>query len=315
MMWFKRRNRRDFLRATAQGISFTALAATFPKASRSALLARPIMIGGRDTLEEQLLTTLTIQLLNQAGIPTQHVPGLDTLTLRRRLEEGTIDLYWEFTWVGLSVHNGVQERLKSYETYDAVTALDSRRGIVWLDPARVNLAPTLGVRRELVEATGVTGISDLAEIVAKITLHPLTIAIADNFRADAKDGFIALQRAYGFKWPSDAVLALGNRSVYDVLRLKQADVGIVQRTKPYIITYNLVALEDEREFFLPYVLAPVMRQSLAQEQLLLIEKLNALAKLIDDRSMRQLSAAIDGKENSMNEVTENFLKTTGLIKS
>ncbi len=302
--------RREFLRAS------TALAvavATFPITSFAAVApSRPLIIAGRDTPEERILTTLTIQLLNQNGFQTQHVPGLDTITLRRRLEEGTIDLYWEYTWIGLSVHNGVQERLKSQETYDATVALDSRRGLVWLDPIKANIAPTLGMRRDFAEAAGIEGIESLAEIVIKATPRALTITISDNFRSDAKDGFIALQRAYGFKWPSDAVFPLGNRSVYEVLRSKSADVGIVQRTNPYIISYDLVALEDEREFFVPYILAPVMRQPMAQERPLMVEKLNALAKAIDDRAMRRLTTAVDINRQPINDVAENFLKTLGL---
>ena len=50
-----------------------------------------------------------------------------------------------------------------------------------------------------------------------------------------------------------------------------------------------VALEDEREFFVPYILAPVMRQPIAQERPVMVEKLNALAKAVDDRAMRRRS--------------------------
>jgi len=302
--------RRDFLRTTT---ALAFMGAIFPAISLAATPSRPIMVAGRDTPEERLLTTLTIQLLNNSGFPTQHVPGLDTITLRRRLEEGTIDLYWEYTWIGLSVHNGVQERLKSQETYDATVALDSRRGLVWLDPIKANISPTLGMRRDFAEAAGIEGIESLAEVVTKATPRALTIAIPSNFRSDAKDGFIALQRAYGFKWPSDAVVSLENRSVYEVLRSKGADVGIVQRTNPYITSYDLVALEDEREFFVPYILAPVMRQSIAQERPVVVDKLNALARAIDDRAMRRMTAAVDINRQPVNDVAENFLKTLGLI--
>jgi len=302
--------RRDFLRTTT---ALAVMAVISPAISLAATASRPIIVAGRDTPEEQILTALTLQLLNNSGFPTQHVPGLDTITLRRRLEEGTIDLYWEYTWIGLSVHNGVQERLKSQETYDATVALDSRRGLVWLDPVRANIAPTLGMRRDFAEAAGIEGIESLAEVVTKATPRALTIAIPSNFRSDAKDGFIALQRAYGFKWPSDSVVPLENRSVYEVLRSKGADVGIVQRTNPYIISYDLVALEDEREFFVPYILAPVMRQSVAQERPAMVEKLNALTKSIDDRAMRRMTTAIDINRQPVNDVAENFLKTLGLV--
>jgi|GEM_PF-6464189 len=302
--------RRDFLRTTT---ALAVMAAVSPTISLAATASRPIIVAGRNSPEEQILTSLTLQLLNQSGFPTQHVPGLDTITLRRRLEEGTIDLYWEYTWIGLSVHNGVQERLKSQETYDATVALDSRRGLVWLDPVKANIAPTLGMRRDFAEAAGIDGIESLAEVVTKATPRALTIAIPSNFRSDAKDGFIALQRAYGFKWPSDAVVPLENRSSYEVLRSKGADVGIVQRTNPYITSYDLVALEDEREFFVPYILAPVMRQSLAQEKPLMVEKLNSLTKAIDDRAMRRMTTAVDINRQPINDVAENFLKTLGLV--
>lgn len=63
---------------------------------------------------------------------------MGTKIVRAALENGEVDLYWEYTGTSLITFNKVMERLSPEETYSRVKELDGEKGLVWLAPSAAN---------------------------------------------------------------------------------------------------------------------------------------------------------------------------------
>ena len=204
------------------------------------------------------MAEMTSQLLNAKGFQVETRSGFDTNALRQAQEAGHIDLYWEYTGTSLREFNKVTERLTPAETYNRVKQLDAQKGLVWLEPSRVNNTYALAMRRADATAKGISTISDLAAKV--LQGERLAFASTSEF-FERSDGLRPLEQAYGFEFARDRVVRVDIDLIYQMLRnLAFIDVGLVFATDGRIPAYDLLVLKDDRKFFPDYSMAPVVRR-------------------------------------------------------
>jgi len=82
-----------------------------------------------------------------------------------------------------------------------------------------------------------------------------------------------------------------------------------------ISAFDLVLLEDDRQLFPPYQVAPVVRQELLAAQPEVQEVLNNLSPLITDEVMRSLNYQVTGEQQEPEAVAEAFLVESGVLES
>jgi osmoprotectant transport system substrate-binding protein len=90
------------------------------------------------------------------------------------------------------------------------------------------------------------------------------------------------------------------------------DVGLVFSTDGRIKAYDLLVLEDDRQFFPSYLLTPVVRQRTLEQHPRLAGELEALAARLDSATMAELNAMVDVRGRSVDEVALAFLRSHGL---
>jgi osmoprotectant transport system substrate-binding protein len=272
--------------------------------------AQTVVVGGKNFTEQQIMAEMTSQLLQAKGFKTDKRAGLGTAPLRQAQEAGQVDVYWEYTGTSLITFNKVADKLDAGATYAKVKELDAAKGLVWLNPSKANNTYGLAMRKADADAKGIKTLSDLA---AKVKGGD-ALKLASNAEFYARpDGLAPLQQAYGFEFGRENVVRMDTGLVYQALRDKQVDVGLVFATDGRIPAFDFVVLGDDKGYFPSYALTPVVRKETLDKNPKLAEILNGLAAKLDDASMAKLNASVDVDKKSIEEVAAGFLKAQTLI--
>lgn len=272
--------------------------------------ADEIVVGGKNFTEQQLLSSMTAQLLEANGFEVDNRAGMGSAAVRQAMENGQIDVYWEYTGTSLITYNKVEEKLNADETYARVKDLDAEKGIVWLEPSAANNTYALAMRKAEAEELGITTLSDLAARVQNE--NDLTLASNAEWYA-RPDGFKPLQETYEFDMSRDQVKRMDTGLVYEALKNGDVNVGLVFATDGRIPAFDFVTLEDDKGFFPAYALAPVVRDEVLEAHPEIGELLNALSAKLDDATMATLNARVDVDKETIEAVAESFLSEHGMM--
>jgi len=272
--------------------------------------AQNIVVGGKNFTEQQIMSQMTAQLLQAKGFKVDVKAGMGSAVVRQAQESGQIDVYWEYTGTSLITYNKINDRMSAADTYAKVKELDAAKGLVWLNPSKANNTYSLAMNQDDAKKQGIVTISDLAAKVkggAKLTF-------ASNAEFYARpDGLKPLEQAYGFEFPRDNVKRMDTGLVYQALKEKQVDVGLVFATDGRVPAFNFVVLKDDKGFFPNYALTPVVRKQVLDANPKLAEYLNALSAKLDDATMARLNASVDVDKKTVEDVARTFLKEQGLV--
>jgi osmoprotectant transport system substrate-binding protein len=254
---------------------------------------------------------MTVELLKAKGFSPDRKAGMGSAAVRAALENGQIDVYWEYTGTGLGVFNKIPDKFSSAEeAYKRIKEVDAPKGIVWLNMSPVNNTYAFAMNRDQAQKLNIVTMSDLAKAVkggAKLTF-------ASNAEFYARpDGLPGWQTAYGFEFDRDNVKRMDTGLVYSALKDRQVDVGVVFATDGRIPAFNFVVLKDDKHYAAPYNLTPVVRKEILDKYPKIADPLNALAAKLNDETMAKLNASVDVDKKTVEEVADGFLKSNGLI--
>jgi len=286
-----------------------ATLATLPVAARAQPVPPRVVVGGKNYTEQLLIAAITNQYLGAKGFSVDLRTGLGTAALRQAQEAGQVDLYWEYTGTSLITFNKVTDKLDAAATYARVKELDAAKGLVWLKPSRANNTYALAMRRADAQVKGVASLSDLA---TKVSAGALKFGCNAEFYSRA-DGLAPLQQAYGFQFGRENVVRMDTGLVYQALRDKQVDVGLVFATDGRIPAFDFVVLRDDKGYFPDYAMTPVVRKAVLDAHPNLAGLMDALSARLDDQVMSRLNAQIDVEKRTVEQVAGDFLKAEGLI--
>ena len=273
--------------------------------------AQTIVVGGKAFTEQQIMTAMTVELLKARGFSPKREAGMGSAAVRAALENGQVDVYWEYTGTGLGVFNKITDKFASAEdTYKRIKEVDAAKGLVWLNPSQVNNTYGFAMNRDQAQKLNIVTVSDLAKAVkggAKLTF-------ASNAEFYARpDGLPGWQTAYGFEFDRDNVKRMDTGLVYSALKDRQVDVGVVFATDGRIPAFNFVVLKDDKHYAPWYNLTPAVRKEILDKYPKIAEPLNALAAKLNDETMAKLNASVDVDKKTVEEVASGFLKSNGLI--
>ena len=273
-------------------------------------MAQNIVVGGKNFTEQQIMSQMTAQLLQAKGFKPDVKAGMGSAVVRQAQENGQIDVYWEYTGTSLITYNKINDRLSPADTYAKVKELDAAKGLVWLNPSKANNTYSLAMNADDAKKQGIVSISDLAAKVkggAKLTF-------ASNAEFYARpDGLKPLEEKYGFEFPRENVKRMDTGLVYQALKERQVDVGLVFATDGRIPAFHFVMLKDDKNFFPNYALTPVVRKQVLDANPKLADLLNALSAKLDDATMARLNASVDVDKKTVEDVAKTFLKEQGLV--
>jgi osmoprotectant transport system substrate-binding protein len=279
-------------------------------ASSPYAFAQRIVVGGKAFTEQRLLTEMTSQLLKANGFEPDSRGGMGSGLVRQAIENGQIDVYWDYTGTVLNIAHKINDRMSAQEGYNRVKNLDAAKDIIWLDASEVNNTYALGMLAARSDEVNVKSISDLAAAIR--SGKKLTIGVNTEFAA-RPDGLPGVQKAYDFQVPVDDIKKMDFGLSFQALRDRQVDAAMVTSTDGRIIAFNLVVLKDDKAFFPFYLLAPIARKPVLDANPKLAGLLNSLAKKLDSETMIKLNAQVDVEKRSVEDVAGSFLKSQNMM--
>lgn len=268
-----------------------------------------IVVASKQFTEGRLLSEIMAQLLEaRTDLKVERRMDLGgTRIVFDALKAGEIDAYPEYTGTGLLEILG-QPRVGGAQATYAKVKEDFAKDfdLVWLEPMGFNNSYALTMTRKRAEELGITRISDLAS-------HPdLRMGISLEFLNRA-DGWKALVEAYGLDFPD--LRGMQHGLAYEAISQGQIDVTDTYTTDGKLERYDLVVLEDDRDFFPPYYAAPVVRGEVLRQHPEVAKALDLLAGSLTDAEVQKLNYRIEEGKESFRDVARSFLESRGLVKA
>jgi osmoprotectant transport system substrate-binding protein len=277
----------------------------------SAVCAQTIVVGGKAFTEQQIMTAMTVALLKAKGFTPDRKAGMGSAAVRSALENGQIDVYWEYTGTALQVFNKITDKFDSADAaYKKIKEVDGAKGIVWLDMSPANNTYAFAMNADDAKKRGIVTMSDYAKAVKADP--KLTFASNAEFYS-RPDGLPGWQKTYGFEIDRDNVKRMDTGLVYQALKDRQVDSGVVFATDGRIPAFNFVVIKDDKNYAPPYNMTPVVRKEIADKNPKLVAALNAVSAKLNNETMARLNASVDVDKKTPEEVAEAFLKQNGLI--
>ena len=273
----------------------------------TAAAARPVIVASKPFGESYLLCEMFAQLLEARGFRVDRRAGLGATEIAfAALRADAIDVYPEYTGTGLLAILGDTARRTPYDAFGLVSSEFARRfGVRWLPPLGFENTYAVSVTRATAARFGLTTLSDLARVAPQ-----LRAGLTADFIGRA-DGLPGLSRAYGLRFREVRPLVAGLK--YQALASGNVDVIDGYSTDGLIARYDLVVLEDDRQFFPPYQAAALVSAGLAREIPEAIAALTALSGRIDERTMRSLNRRLEVDGVPVGVVARDALDSLGLL--
>ncbi|WP_280569147.1 glycine betaine ABC transporter substrate-binding protein [Chromohalobacter sp. 296-RDG] len=270
----------------------------------------PIVVGGLNYTEHLILTSATVQLLKANDYSVEKRDGLGTSVLRQAQKNGQVDLYWEYTGNSVILFHDQPQPDNAAETYATAKRLDAEKGLVWLNPSDTNNTYALAMREADADKRDIHTLSDLAE--AMNDGADLTLASNAEFYA-RDDGLRPLQKAYDFRFPRSNVKRMDSGLTYNALRDGEVDVALVFATDGRNGAFDFEVLDDDKQFFPVYQLAPVVREETLDAHPDLRSVLNEMSATLNDSTLIDLNRRVDVDDQNIEKVAHDFLTENDLL--
>lgn len=267
-----------------------------------------VSVASKDFAEQYILGEMYALLLEDAGFEVDRRGALGgTPILHEALLNDELDIYPEYTGTGLLTVLGMDVMSDPGAVFDTVSdAYAEEYGLVWLAPAPMNNTQAIAMTAERASELGISTFSDLAAQAGDLVL------VSPPEFVEREDGLPGLQAVYGgFEFANVLTVDPGLR--YQTLNSGDADVTVAFGTDGELFAFGLTVLEDDKGMFPPYQVAPVVRQSVLDENPEIADILDELAPLLTDDTMQELNNRVTGGGEEPAAVAKSFLEENNLI--
>ena len=265
-----------------------------------------IKITHKDYTEQRITGQVMALYLQSKGYETEVTELSGTMLCYTALKNENVDLYAEFTGSAYGAIFKQTEIIGVQETFDYVKAQSEEQdGITWLEPLGWNNTYVLSLRAETADEYNLKNISDLAAVAGEFVLG------SDDEFINRADGLPGLQALYGGLEFADEV-SMDQGLTYAALKDGEIDVNSSYSTDGRIAKFNLVNLEDDKNFFPPYYVTPILRMEYAEENPEVVAALKELGGNWTEAEMQIYNLMVDEGE-SVTAVAELMLKDAGLM--
>ena len=273
--------------------------------------AAPVVVASKPFGESYILAEMFSQLLESRGIAVERRAGLGATEIAfGALRTNAIDVYPEYTGTGLLAilqdTLDVAMRTDARATFAYVARVfEERYGVRWLAPLGFQNGYAIAVRRETATQYQIRTLTDLARAGGE-----LTAGFTSDFigRPDGLDG---LSREYGLRLK--AVRPLAPAVKYAAIAERAVDVIDGYSTDGLLARYDLVTLDDDRNFFPPYQAAAILSPRLSAERSDAISVLSLLSGRLDEGRMRTYNRRVEVDGEGIRAVAADALRELGLV--
>ncbi|MCW8485281.1 glycine betaine ABC transporter substrate-binding protein [Streptococcus macedonicus] len=260
-----------------------------------------IRVGSKDFTENLVIAEIYALALEDNGYTVKRVSNISSSLIHNSIVNDEIDLYPEYTGTGLLSVLGEDMETDPEKVYKTVKKeYEERFNLTWLDYASANDSQGLVIRTETANLLNIKTISDLQA-------HASELRFASQGEFDEReDGLPGLEKTYGtFNWKSSKVY--DNSLKYSVLENDEADVTPAYTTEGQLVnTDEFTLLEDDKQFWPPYNLAPVVRDNILDDNPDIKTILNNISAKLDTETVTELNAKVDVDGQEYTDVAKEY---------
>lgn len=265
---------------------------------------KTIRIGSKDFTENLVIGEIYALALEDNGYKVDRVSNISSSLIHNSLVNKKIDLYPEYTGTGLLSILKDKMETNPQKVYDKVKkGYETKFHVTWLNYASANDSQGLVIRADIAKELGIKTISDLQK-------HASELNFASQGEFDQRDDALpGLIKTYGpFDWKSSKIY--DNSLKYTVLDNKEADVTPAYTSEGQLVnTDKYLLLKDDKQFWPPYNLAPVVRNEVLKANPGIETILNKVSAKLDTATVTKLNAQVDVDGQDYQEVAKAFYKT------
>lgn len=264
----------------------------------------PIRIGSKDFTENLLVAEIYALALEDNGFEVERVPAISSAIVHTSIVNDEIDLYPEYTGTGLLTILQLPMETDPEKVFEIVkTEYDKQFGLTWLQYSQANDSQGLVITTAKAEELDIYTISDLQAKASE-----LRFASQGEFDM-REDGIPGLEGVYGeFDWSSSTIY--DNSLKYQVLQNDQADVTPAYTTEGQLVNTDLyTVLEDDKQFWPPYNLAPIIRNNVLDAHPEIEDILAEVNEQLDTEKMIELNAKVDVDGEEYVEVAKEYFES------
>lgn len=266
-----------------------------------------IRVGSKDFTEQEILCYMTSHAIeNNTDINVETECNLGgAQVVFSALTNDNIDLYIDYAgtdYTDILDHKPISDVDKVYQTIKK--EMKQKYNIEVLDQMTFNNTYALAVTKETAEQYNLKTISDLTRVANELTIAPTLEFI------NREDGLPGLKKAYGLEFKD--TIGIDGSPRYTALQNNNAQVIDAFTTDGLLRKFNLVVLEDDKNFFPPYNAIPLVRSDTLKEYPEIEDILNKLGTYLTDEVMQDLNYQVDELGNSPEQVAINYLNMIDL---
>ncbi len=265
-----------------------------------------VRVGSKNFSENITIAEIYAGALERAGIPVTRRMNLgSTQIATAAMRRGDIDLYPEYTGTALIDVLHLPPMHSAEAIFSRIQIAYARWGLTWLPPSPVNDSQGLATTAALAQREGIRTLSQCARAASRLRLAAVPEFVS---RADALPG---LQRFYGgFRFKQVRTFEIGLQ--YSALVRGDAEVATAFTTDAQIANDRLVVLRDDKHFWPPYNVAPVVRSRALQERPRIRAALDRISGLLTDDAVRRLNVQVDVRQTDPADAAAAFLREHGV---
>ncbi|MVP01482.1 glycine betaine ABC transporter substrate-binding protein [Paenibacillus lutrae] len=270
-----------------------------------------ILIGTQTYSEPKIIAQMYRLLIeDRTDLKVDVLPDLaSSAVIIDAMKKDDIQIATLYTGELLNEHFPLEEKVRSRDEFlaDAQAGFDKYFNFKWFDPYGFENTYAFTVRKELADEKGWKKISDLKNDAGTIKL-----GVDTTWLERESDGYKAFAKHYDLKFGT--TLPMEVALVYSAVASKEVDIVLAYSTDARLKEYDLVTLEDDKQFFPPYDGSPVVKKELLAKHPELNEIMELLIGKIDAKTMIDLNYEVDVKKRNEKKVAEDYLKKVGLLK-
>lgn len=264
---------------------------------------RILRIGAKDFSEQRILGELLAQLVSEKGIAVEKKENLGGMLCHQALLAQEIHVYAEYTGTAMDLFQLPHE-------YDPKVLAQNLQAVY--QTKHIAMGPPLGFRDDFV-------LLMRAKQATQLGIHTLSQALpyAENWRFGMghdfrirADGYRAFLKTYPFGFAETKTMDLN--LLYSALAQNQLDFIVGSSTDGRIAAQQLIALQDDRHFFVPYEAVFVMTDEAKAQFPEVWDLILQLAGKISTEEMTQLNFEADQQHKDIAQIVYGFRARKGL---
>ncbi|WP_063058240.1 glycine betaine ABC transporter substrate-binding protein [Nocardia sienata] len=278
-----------------------------------------LVVTSKSFTEGVLLGKITATYLAAAGAQVTDLTGAPGSASSRQAQlGGDADILWEYTGTGwVNYHNQTETISDPQELWQRVHDIEKRDyDLEWMPPANFNDTYAFGASTPTAERLGVRSLSE----VAALPVGDRTFCVDDEFFSRS-DGFIPMLQKYGIPYNDPDGVPAGNVTRMDAgvvytatAKSAPCNFGMIYTTDGRVKNLNLVVLDDDRKFFLPYSGTAVVRGEIIDRYPRLAPLLAVISEHLTDDLMQDLNGRVDIDGEDPADVAYDWLKSEDLVE-